>query len=155
MVYSRNTNLTMIPDEKVANVIYSIRGQRVMLDIDLAKMYGVTSGRLNEQVKRNLRRFQKDFMFQLTQEEFQSLRSQNAILKKKGGRGKHRKYFPHAFTEQGVAMLSGVLNSRRAIDVNVAIMRVFVKLKQILTSNKELAFKLNELPACRQAGKKN
>lgn len=114
-----------------------------MLDSDLAELYGVPTFRLNEQVKRNIRRFPTDFMFHLTPEEAMSLRSQIAILK--GGRGKHRKYLPYAFTEQGVAMLSSVLRSERAIEVNIAIMRAFVKLRRILGTHKELARKLEAL----------
>ena len=114
-----------------------------MLDSDLAELYEVTTKRLNEQVRRNIKRFPPDFMFQLTPEEFTSLRSQNATLKI--GRGQHRKYLPYAFTEQGVAMLSGVLNSERAIDVNVAIMRAFVKLREFAMTHKELSRKLNAM----------
>lgn len=120
-----------------------------MVDKDLALLYGVSTKRLNEQVKRNLRRFPEDFMFKLTKEEAykilditgDSLRSQFATLK----RGKHIKHLPYVFTEQGIAMLSTVLNSERAIDVNIAIMRIFVKFRQILSNNKELAKKLTEL----------
>ena len=114
-----------------------------MLDSDLAEIYEVPAKRLNEQVRRNIKRFPPDFMFQLTPEEFTSLRSQNATLKI--GRGQHRKYLPYAFTEQGVAMLSGVLNSERAIDVNVAIMRAFVKLREFTMTHKELSRKLNAM----------
>jgi len=121
--------------------IYLIRGHKVMLDSDLAKLYGVPTKRLNEQVRRNLKRFPEDFMFQLTWEETESLRSQNATLK----RGQHTKYRRYAFTEQGVAMLSSVLHSERAIQVNIGIMRAFVRLRQILSTHKELAYKLNEL----------
>jgi hypothetical protein len=113
-----------------------------MLDSDLAELYGVTTKRLNEQVRRNLPRFPEDFMFQLTESETYLLRSQFATSKK--GRG-GRRYLPYAFTEQGVAMLSSVLNSERAIKVNIEIMRAFVRLRQILASNKELAKRLNEL----------
>ncbi|HLA51624.1 MAG TPA: ORF6N domain-containing protein, partial [Thermodesulfobacteriota bacterium] len=113
--------MELIPLDPIAQRILLIRGHRVMLDSDLAEIYEVPAKRLNEQVRRNIKRFPPDFMFQLTPEEFTSLRSQNATLKI--GRGQHRKYLPYAFTEQGVAMLSGVLNSERAIDVNVAIMR--------------------------------
>lgn len=115
-----------------------------MLDSALADLYGVPAFRLNEQVKRNIKRFPLDFMFQLTSEEAASLRSQIAILKERG-RGKHRKYLPYAFTEQGVAMLSSVLRSERAIQVNVAIMRAFVKLRKILASHRDLAEKLEAL----------
>lgn len=106
-----------------------------MLDVDLAELYQVTTKRLNQQVGRNLKRFPEDFMFQLTNTEAEALRLQNATSKT--GRG-GRRYMPYAFTEQGVAMLSSVLNSERAIEVNIAIMRVFVKLRQMLESNEEL-----------------
>ena len=129
--------------ERVERKIFLIRGHKVMLDRDLAELYGVPAFRLNEQVKRNVKRFPPDFMFQLLPEEATSLRSQFAILKH--GRGKHRKYLPYVFTEQGVAMLSSVLRSERAIEVNIAIMRAFVKLRQMLATHKELAQKLAEL----------
>ena len=112
-----------------------IRSHKVMLDVDLAELYQVTTKRLNQQVGRNLKRFPEDFMFQLTNTEAEALRLQNATSKT--GRG-GRRYMPYAFTEQGVAMLSSVLNSERAIEVNIAIMRVFVKLRQMLESNEEL-----------------
>jgi hypothetical protein len=115
--------------------IYLIRGQKVMIDFDLAELYGVPTSRLNEQVRRNRKRFPDDFMFQLTREEAESLRSQNAISKI--GRG-GRRYLPNAFTEQGVAMLSTVLNSERAIEVNITIMRVFVRLRRMVEANEEL-----------------
>ena len=115
--------------ESIRNKIYEIRGQRVMLDRDLAELYGVTTGNLNKAVKRNIRRFPPDFMFQLTKEEWDSLRFQIGILDV--GRGKYTKFLPHAFTEQGLAMLSGVLNSDIAIEVNISIMRAFVSLRQI------------------------
>ena len=133
----------LIPVEIIEKKIYLIRGHKVILDSDLAELYGVETKRLNEQVRRNLKRFPDDFMFQLTEEEAESLRSQSATLK--SGRGKHRKYLPYAFTEQGVAMLSSVLNSDRAIEVNVQIMRTFVKLREMLSSNKELVHKLTLL----------
>jgi hypothetical protein len=129
--------------DTIARHIYEIRGQRVMLDADLAEMYGVPTFRLNEAVKRNFARFPEDFMFQVTAEEWESLRSQFAILKT--GRGQHRKYLPCAFTEQGVAMLSSVLNSERAVQVNVAIMRAFVQLRGMLASHAELSRKLSAL----------
>ena len=115
--------------ESIRNKIYEIRGQRVMLDRDLAELYGVTTGNLNKAVKRNIRRFPCDFMFQLTKEEWDSLRFQIGILEV--GRGKYTKFLPHAFTEQGLAMLSGVLNSDIAIDVNISIMRAFVSLRRV------------------------
>jgi hypothetical protein len=140
----------LIPQEVVENKIYLIRGQKVMLDKDLAKLYGVPAKRLNEQVKRNIKRFPEDFMFKLTKQESENLicekealssRSQIATLKQ----GQNIKYLPYVFTEQGVAMLSSVLNSDRAIEVNITIMRAFVKLRQILSTHKELAHKLTEL----------
>ena len=115
--------------------IYLIRGQKVMIDEDLAELYGVPTKRLNEQVRRNRTRFPPDFMFQLRREEAESLRSQ--IATSKVGRG-GRRSLPYVFTEQGVAMLSSVLNSERAIAVNITIMRAFVKLRQMLESNEEL-----------------
>ena len=129
--------------DQVEQNIRLIRGHRVMLDADLAELYGVTTKRLNEQVQRNKKRFPSDFMFQLTLEEAERLRSQFATLKT--GRGQHRKYRPYAFTEQGVAMLSSVLHSERAIQVNIAIMRAFVQLREMIGSNKGLARRLNEL----------
>lgn len=129
--------------EVIEQKIYLIRGHKVMLDSDLAKLYGVPTKRLNEQVRRNIKRFPTDFMFQLTTEEAKFLRSQFATLKT--GRGQHLKYLPYAFTEQGVAMLSSVLNSERAIEVNILIMRTFVKLREMIASHKDLAKKLDEL----------
>ncbi|HEV7396419.1 MAG TPA: ORF6N domain-containing protein [Pyrinomonadaceae bacterium] len=112
-----------------------IRNHKVMIDVDLAELYGAPTYRLNEQVKRNRKRFPEDFMFQLTKDEAESLRSQIAISK--DGRG-GRRTLPYVFTEQGVAMLSSVLNSDRATEVNITIMRAFVKLRQMLESNEEL-----------------
>ena len=132
----------LVPQEAVERRILFIRGQKVMLDRELAKLYGVKTKRLNEQVHRNLSRFPEDFIFQLTKEEFENWKSQFATSNQ-DTMGLRRR--PYAFTEQGVAMLSSVLNSERAIHVNIAIMRAFVKLKQILSMNKELAYKLTEL----------
>lgn len=115
--------------QNIQNLIYEIRGVRVMLDKDLAELYHVTTGNLNKAVKRNIRRFPPDFMFQLTKEEWDSLRFQIGILET--GRGRYTKFLPHAFTEQGLAMLSGVLNSDIAIDVNISIMRAFVSLRRV------------------------
>ncbi len=134
----------------IESKIYLIRGQKVMLDKDLASLYGVPTKRLKEQVKRNLRRFPADFMFQLTWKEWDSLRSHFATLDtagKDGGskRGKHAKYLPYAFSENGVAMLSSVLNSEGAIEVNIQIMRTFTRIREILLSHKDLALKLNAL----------
>lgn len=133
----------VIPVEAVIGRILLIRNQKVMLDADLAKLYSVTTKRLNEQVKRNIKRFPSDFMFQLTKGESASLRSQIATLK----RGQHSKYLPYAFTELGVAMLSTVLNSDRAIEINIIIMRAFVKLREIISTNKKVEEKLNEIEA--------
>jgi len=130
-----------IPEEVVEQKIFMIRGHKVMLDNDLAKLYGVPTKRLNEQVKRNIRRFPEDFMFQLTVSEKKEVVAICDHLKSL----KFSSQLPYVFTEQGVAMLSTVLNSERAIQVNIAIMRAFVKLRQILSVNKELAHKLSEL----------
>jgi len=132
---------TVVPIESIVSKIVFLRGEKVLLDRDLARLYGVTTGNLNKAVKRNLDRFPSDFMFQLTPEEYQSLRFQLGILKK----GQHSKYLAYAFTEQGVAMLSSVLNSPCAIKVNIAIMQAFVKLRHVLSTHKDLAAKLNEL----------
>ncbi|HEY0743233.1 MAG TPA: ORF6N domain-containing protein [Chryseosolibacter sp.] len=131
-----------IPDEVVISKIYLIRNHKVMLDEDLAELYQVETRRLNEQVRRNADRFPKDFMFQLTEEEWESLRSQIAISKQgKGG----RRYAPFVFTEHGVLMLSSVLNSPRAIQVNIQIMRIYVKLREMLLTNSEILLKLEKL----------
>jgi phage regulator Rha-like protein len=146
----------IIPVELIQQKIFLIRGHKVMLDSGLAELYGVETSNLNKAIKRNSERFPEDFMFQLTREETDSLRFQFGILETgeqaksqsvetKRGRGQHRKYLPYVFTEQGVAMLSSVLHSKRAIQVNIAIMRAFVKLKAMLSTNKELAHKLAEL----------
>ena len=132
-----------MPSERIEKRIFLFRGQRVMLDADLAELYRVTTKRLNERVRRNIKRFPSDFMFQLTKEEEESLRSQIATLK--GGRGQHRKYLPYVFTEQGVAMLSSVLNSERAVQVNIEIMRAFVRLRELMSTHKDLARKLETL----------
>jgi hypothetical protein len=130
-----------VPAERIESIILSVRTQKVILDSDLAQLYGVTTGNLNKAVKRNLDRFPDDFMFQLTPEEYESLRFHFGILK----RGQHSKYLPYAFTEQGVAMLSSVLRSKRAVQVNIEIMRAFVRLRQILVAHKDLERKLVEL----------
>jgi hypothetical protein len=133
----------LVPAEIIDRKIYWIRGHKVMLDRDLADLYGVKTFNLNKAVKRNIDRFPQDFMFQLTKEEAGSLRFQIG-MSKVGGRG-GRRYLPYAFTEQGVAMLSSVLNSERAVKVNIEIMRAFVRLRQMLASNAELARKLDAL----------
>ena len=129
--------------ESVAQRILLIRGQKVMLDADLAELFGVPTKRFNEQVKRNLDRFPADFMFQLTEDEDESLRSQNATLKT--GRGQHRKYLPYVFTEHGAIMAATILNSPKAVEMSVFIVRAFVQLREMLSSNAELAAKLLEL----------
>ena len=136
-----NSNRVYIPAERIERLILLIRGQRVMLDSDLAKLYEVTTSNLNKAVRRNPERFPSDFMFQLNASEYQSLRFQFGILK----RGQHSKYLPLAFTEQGVAMLSSVLNSPRAILVNIGIMRAFVRLRQLLATHADLARKLEKM----------
>lgn len=127
-------------EEVIRDMIYIIRGYKVMLDSDLAALYGVPTGRLNEQVKRNGKRFPDDFMFLLTKQEFENLKSQFAISSW-GGRRK----LPYVFTEQGVAMLSSVLSSDRAIQVNIAIMRTFTKLREIMATHKELRQKIEDI----------
>jgi phage regulator Rha-like protein len=131
----------LIPVEMIERKIYLIRNHKVLLDGELAELYGVEVKRLKRQVKRNITRFPEDFMFELRKEEYDSLRSHFGTLK----RGEHTKYLPYAFTEQGVAMLSSVLNSERAIHVNIAIMRAFVKLREMLATHKDLARKLEEM----------
>ena len=124
--------------------VNEVRGQKVILDFDLSELYDVQTKVLNQAVKRNLQRFPEDFMFQLTENEYESLRSQIVTLKE-NGRGKHKKYMPFAFSEQGIAMLSGILNSEVAINVNIAIMRTFVMIRKFAIENKDLNFKLLEM----------
>jgi phage regulator Rha-like protein len=131
----------LVPPEVIVTKIIFLRGEKVLLDRDLAELYGVETRVLKQAVRRNRKRFPEDFMFELTEDENRALRSQNVTLK----RGQHSKYLPFAFTEQGVAMLSSVLNSDRAIEVNIAIMRAFVQLRKMIASNEELARKLDEL----------
>ena len=137
------TGKSIIAIERIEQSILFVRGQKVLLDSDLADLYGVETRSLIQAVKRNIDRFPSDFMFQLTPEEYDSLRSQIVISKGKGG----RRYLPYAFTEQGVAMLSSVLNSHRAVEVNIAIMRVFVHLRRMIVSHADLAKKFTELEA--------
>ena len=131
----------LVLPETIGQKIYLIRGHKIMLSTDLSALYGVATKTLLQAVKRNIERFPSDFMFKLTWEESAASRSQFVTLK----HGKNIKYLPYAFTEQGVAMLSSVLRSREAIQVNVAIMRAFVKFRQILSTHKELAHKLEQL----------
>ncbi len=130
--------------EDISRAILVLRGHRVLLDAELAALYGVDTKVLLQAVQRNLERFPEDFLMQLTA-EWAALRSQSVTLKR--GRGQHRKYLPYAFIEQGVAMLSSVLKSARAIAVNIRIMRAFVRTRELLISNRELAQKLDQLEA--------
>ena len=134
---------SLVPAERIEKLILLVRGQKVMLDRDLAELYGVETFNLNKAVKRNAERFPEDFMFQLTKPEAEALRFQFGISKTQGRGG--RRYLPYVFTEQGVAMLSSVLRSQRAVQVNIAIMRAFVKLREFLATHKDLAQKLSEL----------
>jgi len=157
----QKNKLMVIPSERVVSKIFLIRSKKVMLDKDLADLYGVETKVLNQAVKRNLERFPADFMFQLNKQEAEiwksqieisnlrhqigtsSLRSQIVTLK--NGRGQHIKYLPYVFTEQGVAMLSSVLNSKRAIQVNIQIIRTFTQLRELLMTNKELRIKIENM----------
>ncbi len=130
-----------IPEERIERIILFVRGQKVIIDADLAVLYDVPTKALNQAVKRNSKRFPADFMFTLNQEEFENLRFHFGTSSQWGG----RRYFPYAFTEQGVAMLSSVLHSGRAIEVNIMIMRAFVKLREMIASNKDLARRLDGL----------
>ena len=129
-----------LPDERLLNKIYLIRGFKVMLDSDLADLYGIETKRLNEQVKRNIDRFPQDFMFQLSNFEYQNLKSQFATSKW-GGRRK----LPYVFTEHGVLMLSSVLSSQAAIQVNIQIMRIFIRMREMFTDNMSLRLELEEI----------
>lgn len=133
---------SVVPTERIEGSIYVLRGQKVMLDIDLAALYQVSVSALNQAVSRNTERFPEDFMFRLSKDEWEVLKSQIVISKE--GRG-GRRWAPRAFTEQGVAMLSSVLRSKRAVQVNIQIMRTFVRLREILASHEELARKLDAL----------
>jgi hypothetical protein len=135
------TDKGLVPVELIQSKIIVLRDERVMIDQDLAELYAVETKQLKRAVRRNLNRFPSDFMFELTSEEYNALRSQFGTLK----RGAHSKYLPMAFTEQGVAMLSSVLNSRRAVEVNILIMRAFVKLRKMATSHKDLLRKVEEM----------
>jgi hypothetical protein len=133
------------PIEHIAQSILILRSQRVVLDTQLASLYGVTTKRFNEQVRRNLARFPVDFMFQLNSAEADALRSQIATLNT--GRGKHRKYLPYVFTEHGAIMAAMILNSSRAVKMSVYVIRAFVQLREMVAANKELARRLDELEA--------
>jgi len=131
----------VIIEEAIINKIYNIRGQKVMLDSDLAELYGVETKRLKEQVRRNLERFPTHFMFQLSKDEYESLRSQIATLKQ----GEHSKYLPFAFTEHGVLMLSNILKSENAVKMSIKIIDIFVKLREMILTNKDILLKLEIL----------
>ena len=135
-------NEMIVSDDVVINKIYYVRNQKVMLDEDLAELYEVETKQLKRQVRRNTDRFPDDFMFELTFQEYEGLRSQIGTIK---GRGGHSKYVPMAFTEQGLAMLSSVLNSARAIKVNIQIIRIFTRMREMLLNYKELLLKLEQL----------
>lgn len=135
-----NTQTVSLPDEIVMSKIYIIREQKVMLDEDLAELYGVETKRLNEQVRRNIERFPDDFMFQLTETEFADLKSQNATSSW-GGRRK----LPNAFTEHGVLMLSSVLNSKQAIRVNIQIMRIYTRIREMLLAHKDVFIRVEQV----------
>jgi hypothetical protein len=134
---------TLVPVERITHAILIVRGQRVIIDRDLAAIYGVATGRLNEAVKRNAERFPEDFLFRLTQQEAERSRSQIAILKSR--RGYNLKYLPHVFTEHGAIQAANVLNSPRAVMMGIHVVRAFVQLRDLLASNKELAHKFAEL----------
>lgn len=136
-------NRELVLVDRIDSLIHMIRGEKVVLDSDLAALYGVPTKRLNEQVRRNRERFPQDFFFSLTVEEVEALRSQNETLKK--GRGQHRKYLPNAFTEHGAIMAATVLNSPRAVEVSVFVVRAFVKLRQFTLTHQELAARLDHL----------
>ncbi|MEH3115088.1 ORF6N domain-containing protein [Pedobacter terrae] len=134
--------LPIIPDNIVVNKIYNLRGVKVMLDSDLAELYGVATKVLNQSIRRNIERFPDDFMFQLTAEEWESLRSQ--IVTSKKGRG-GRTYLPNAFTEHGILMLSSVLNSKQAIQVNIQIVRIFSHIRQFIIDSGELKLEIEAI----------
>ncbi len=133
----------LISPEAIAPMVHWIRHEKVMLDSDLASLYGVEARVLNQAVKRNISRFPADFMFQITAEEMDALNSSQIVMS--SGKHRGRRYLPYAFTEQGVAMLSSVLRSQRAVEVNIAIMRTFVQLRRLMDSNRELAREIREL----------
>jgi hypothetical protein len=138
-----NESPALIPLERIEHAILFLRGQKVILDADLAKLYGVSTKRLNEQVRRNPERFPSDFLFQLTTNEWEALRSQTATLKR--GRGQHRKYLPYVFTEHGAVMAANVLSSPVAIAASIQVVRAFVRLRLLLASHEELSRKLEAL----------
>jgi hypothetical protein len=140
---TKTKRVSSAPVERIVRSILILRGQRVILDAELATLYGVTTKRLNEQVKRNARRFPKDFMFQLTAEEAAGLRSQIATSKPVGRGG--RRYQPYTFPEHGAIQVANVLNSPRAVEMSIYVVRAFVQLRELLSSNKDLALRLDQL----------
>lgn len=146
-----NSKELTIPEEVIMNKIYLIRDMKVMIDRDLAELYGVETKYLKRQTRRNIERFPEDFMFELTKEEYGFLRSQFGTLE----RGAHSKYLPIVFTEQGVSMLSSVLNSKQAIKVNIQIMRIFTKVRQILSDNLSVKLEIEEIKKKLQNQDKN
>ena len=142
IVKAEETRITLAPTQ-VQQMIHVVRGERVILDSDLAQLYGVETKNLKRQVRRNIERFPADFMLELTREEYNSLRCQNGTIE--NGRGEHSKYQPFAFTENGVAMLSSVLNSEVAVQVNIQIMRAFTMLRQTFLTFKETTIRQNQL----------
>lgn len=145
-----NSNVNLLPDEIIGSKIYVIRNTKVMLDKDLAELYEVTTGNLNKAVRRNIKRFPQDFMFQITKEEFNNLIFQIGTSSWGGTRS-----LPYAFTEQGVAMLSGVLSSDRAIFVNIQIMRIFSKMREMLIDNLSIRLEIEEIKKKLQSQDKN
>ena len=141
---NEDLNVVKYEPENIKNLIYTIRGKQVILDSDIAKLYEVETKRINEAVKRNLKRFPEEFCFQLKENENESLRSQFATLKIQG-RGQHRKYLPYAFTEQGVAMLSAVLHSDKAIEVSINIINAFIEMRKFILNNQLLFEKISNI----------
>jgi hypothetical protein len=152
VTYDQQTNLAIIADDVVVNKIYVIRNQKVMLDSDLAELYGVETKVLNQAIKRNIERFPEDFMFQLSEYEWESLRSQ--FVTSKTGRG-GRTYLPNVFSEHGVLMLSSVLNSQQAIQVNIQIVRIFTSLRNLVSENTDLKLEIADIKKHLQNHDKN
>ena len=130
--------------EEIQGMIYTIRGKQVMLDSDAARLYNTETKKINQAVKRNIERFPEDFCFQLTEEEYESLRSQIVTLNK-NGRGQHKKYLPYVFTEQGIAMLSGLLNSEKAVEMSIKIIKAFIAMRNFLRSNGQVFERLTSV----------
>jgi hypothetical protein len=147
-----SAGLVRVPAGAIEQRIYIFRGQRVMVDSDLAKLYHVSTRAFNQAVKRNKDRFPKDFMFQLTPEEAKRLRSQTVILDVSAvkGRGRYAKYAPYVFTEHGIAMLSSILRSKRAVRMNIQIMRAFIRIREITAHHKDLIERVDQLEVAQQ-----